>query len=121
MKYNLLAARLLLSVEVTASRPSSDTAPDGPAVGRLAPAPGAPLSSGAVPAADPHVAVRDAILAAYADLATAPARLLALLSDGAAWCDPYPTGCHHGKADIAAFLLRSMPKGAPTPTPSRCC
>ena len=42
-------------------------------------------------------------------VAAAPAKFLPLLEDGANWCDPYPS-CHHGKANISAFL-DGMPVG----------
>jgi hypothetical protein len=59
-----------------------------------------------------HAAVRDAIVAAMNDFATAPSALLALLEDDAEWCDPFPD-CVYGKENISAFL-NSMPPGTDT-------
>jgi len=69
------------------------------------------LSSAATPAGD-HAAVRDVIISAMNDFASAPAQFLALVEDDAAWCDPYPS-CVHGTANISAFL-KSMPPGTST-------
>ena len=66
-----------------------------------------------VQAADPHAAVRDAIVAAMNHFDTAPAKLLALLDANATWCDPYPDNCIHGKANISSFL-HSMPPSTNT-------
>ena len=70
----------------------------------LPPAPGPPQYD--------HAAVRDAIVAAMNDFATAPSALLALLEDDAEWCDPFPD-CIYGKENISAFL-NSMPPGTDT-------
>ena len=76
----------------------------GVARATLAPAPGPPQYD--------HAAVRDAIVAAMNDFATAPSALLALLEDEAEWCDPFPD-CVYGKENISAFL-NSMPPGTDT-------
>lgn len=62
------------------------------------------------PSSPAHMAVRNTIIEAMnGPFAAAPAKFLPLLEDGANWCDPYPS-CHHGKANISAFL-DGMPVG----------
>ena len=68
-------------------------------------------TAAATPAGD-HAAVRDVIISAMNDFASAPAQFLAIVEDDASWCDPYPA-CVHGSANISAFLT-SMPLGTST-------